>query len=55
LTGERADEFVTDEGTVVSEYENNAPYPDDDLVVAGRYPNMGGYKVFHFPESRLME
>jgi hypothetical protein len=55
LTGERADEFMTDEGVVVSEYQNNAPYPDDDLVVGGRYPNMSGDRIFHFPESRLME
>lgn len=56
LFNQRADEFVVDEetGKTVADCENNRFYPDDDLVVAGVYPNMGDPdKVWHFPESRL--
>lgn len=50
----RADEFVIEsENKTVAECENNKYYPDDDLVVAGVYPNLGGDMVWHFPESRL--
>lgn len=53
LTHQRADEFETEEGKVVSEYKHNRFYPNDDPVVAGVYPNMSDDKVWHFPESRL--
>lgn len=52
LIDQRADEFVIEEtGNTVAEH--NGWYPDDDLVVAGRYPNMGKDRIWHFPESRL--
>jgi hypothetical protein len=53
LVDKRASELVIDEtGQTVAEH--NPYYPDDDPVVAGVYPHMGGTdKVFHFPESRL--
>lgn len=54
LTNTRADEFTVEEtGKTVAEH--NEFYPEDDPVVAGHYPHMGGDKVFHFPESRLRE
>jgi hypothetical protein len=55
LIDQRADEFVVeDTGKVVSEHQHNHHYPDDDLVVAAVYPNMGKTgEVWHFPESRL--
>jgi hypothetical protein len=54
LFDKRADEFVVeDTGKTVAEH--NSWYPDDDLVVAGVYPHMGNPdRVWHFPESRLM-
>lgn len=57
LIDKRADEFVVDDsGKTVAEFDTNAYYPDDDLVVAGKYPNMGDPdRVWHFPESRLRE
>lgn len=52
LINQRADEFVIEEtGKTVSEH--NWYYPNDDLVVAARYPNMGDDRIWHFPESRL--
>lgn len=57
LIDQRADEFVVEEtGKTVSEHKHNRYYPDDDLVVAGVYPNMGDPdRVWHFPESRLRQ
>ena len=52
-TGQRADEYRTDEGKLVSEYDNNSWYPKDDPVVIGVYPNMSSEKEWAFPESRL--
>lgn len=54
LVDARADEFTVEEtGKTVAEH--NQFYPDDDPVVRGHYPHMGGDKEFHFPESRLRE
>lgn len=54
LIDARADEFEIEEtGETVADH--NPGYPSDDPVVAGRYPNMGGDQVWHFPESRLYE
>lgn len=54
LIDARADEHVIEEtGKTVAEH--NPYYPTDDAVVAGVYPNMGGDKTFHFPESRLRD
>jgi len=51
-TEKKANEFVVGEtGKTVAEH--NSWYPEDDYVVIGHYPNMGGDKEFAFPESRL--
>lgn len=55
LIDTRADEFEIEEtGKTVAEH--NPYYPNDDPVVVGIYPNMGGDDDrWHFPESRLRE
>jgi len=53
LIDQRADEYMTDDGKVVAEYENNLFYPDDDPVVAAKYPNLSSDETWYFPESRL--
>jgi len=53
LTATRADNFETDEGRLVSEYENNRLYPNDSLVVGVKFPNLSGDKTYHMPEARI--
>jgi len=53
LVGERANEYETDEGKLICDYSKNRFYPDDDPVVACKYPNMSSDKVWHMPQSRL--
>lgn len=57
VTDRRADEVVVEAaGVTVADYETNAGYPDDDLVVEATY--LGDYgrenpRRYSFPRSRL--
>jgi len=55
LTKQRADEYETDEGELVSEYSGNKFYPDDDLVVGVKYIHLSGNKTYYLPESRILK
>jgi hypothetical protein len=53
VTGQRANEYETGDGCLVSDYKTNSAYPEDDPVVIGEYANMSGDYEWAFPESRL--
>lgn len=62
-TGERADESVTADGTVVADYETNANYGRhepvfeavyvDSVPLSGGVADLSGRKRYRFPASRL--